>query len=75
MLFSLKELALTSDKVREILKKVSSRGHKGYRTFKRLLKASSQEHLAEYLDRQEADLERILMAEKTKYDRGRTGTG
>jgi hypothetical protein len=66
-----KELPLTSTRAREILSKVASRGEKGYRIFKKLLRESKQEHLADYLGRQEIDLEKKLMAEKKNEDKGK----
>ncbi|XP_060554327.1 uncharacterized protein LOC132715354 [Ruditapes philippinarum] len=69
----IQELPLTSTRAREILSKVASRGEKGYRIFKKLLRESKQEHLAEYLGRQEIDLEKKLMAEKKNEDKGKQG--
>jgi hypothetical protein len=40
---------------------------------KTVLRESKQEHLAEYLGRQEIDLEKILMAEKKNEDKGKQG--
>ncbi|XP_053389745.1 uncharacterized protein LOC128552722, partial [Mercenaria mercenaria] len=61
----IQEQRLTSDKTREIIKKVSAKGVKGYKTFKALLKESHQGHLAEFLDTQEKTLvKEIKMAEK-----------
>ncbi|XP_053374869.1 uncharacterized protein LOC128545989 [Mercenaria mercenaria] len=61
----IQEQRLTSDKTREIIKKVGSKGVQGYKTFKEVLRESHQEHLAEFLDKQERILEReIQMAER-----------
>ncbi|XP_053390323.1 uncharacterized protein LOC128553225, partial [Mercenaria mercenaria] len=66
----IQEQRLTSDKTREIIKKVSAKGVGGYETFKALLRESHQEHLTEFLDKQEKTLAKeIKMEEKKKEEK------
>ncbi|XP_060561299.1 lipoxygenase homology domain-containing protein 1-like [Ruditapes philippinarum] len=65
------ELPSTSKQTRQILNEVTYKGFKGYSIFKKLLKKAKQGNLANYLYRQEANLEKEMMTEKKNEDKGK----